>query len=72
MKYDVRKRKKIETTPTQRFQTYMKLKSYTGAVVIRLHCKHDMFTYISVSPKHTAKNCIISQFNTNIKATAPY
>ena len=55
---------------TQWFGTYMKLKSYTGAVVISLHCKHNMFTYISVSHKHTAKHCIISQFHTNIKA--PY
>ena len=31
-----------------------------------------MSTYISVSHKHTAKHCIISQFHTNIKATAPY
>ena len=57
---------------SQQFKTYMKVKSYTGAVVIRLHCKHAMFTYISVSHKHTAKHCIISQFHTNIKATAPY
>ena len=56
----------------QRFKTYMKVKAYTGAVVISLHCKHNMFTHISVSHKHTAKHCIISQFHTNIKATAPY
>ena len=62
----------ITTVTSQWFKTYMKVKSYTGAVVIRLHCKHDMFTYISVSHKHTAKHCIISQFHTNIKARAPY
>ena len=56
----------------QWFGTYMKVKSYTVAVVISLHCKHNMFTYISVSHKHTAKHCIISQLHTNIKATAPY
>ena len=44
----------------------MKVKSYTGAMVISLHCKHNMFTYISVSHKHTAKNCTFSQFHTNI------
>ena len=58
--------------PSQWFQTLMKVKSCTGAVVISLHCKHDMFTYINVSHKNTAKHCIISQFHTNIKATAPY
>ena len=43
----------------------MKVKSYTGAVVISLHCKHNMLIYISVSHKHTAKHCIISQFHIN-------
>ena len=57
---------------SQWFQTYMKVKYWTGAVVISLHCKHDMFTYIYVSHKNTAMHCIISQFHTNIKATAPY
>ena len=50
----------------------MKVKSWTGAVVISLHCKHDMFTYINVSHKNTAMHCIISQLQSNIKATAPY
>ena len=63
---------KDPSPPSQRFKTYMKVKSYTGAVVIRLHYKHDMFTYINVSHKNTAMHCIISQFHTNIKATAPY
>ena len=54
-----------------RFETYMIVKSYIGAVVISLHCKQDMFTYISVSHKHTAKHCIISQFHTYIKSPAP-
>ena len=57
---------------SQWFATYMKVIPCTGAVVISLHCKHNMFTYISVSHKHAAKHCIISQFHTNIKATAPY
>ena len=56
----------------QRFKTYMKVKSYTSAVVISFHCKHIMFTYISVGHKHTAKHCNISRFHTNVKATAPY
>ena len=53
---------------TQRFGTHMKVKPCTGAVVICMHCKHTMFTYISVSHKHIAKHCIISQFHSNIKA----
>ena len=57
---------------TQWFETYMKVKYCTGAVVMSLHCKHKMFTYISVSHKYTSMHCIISHFHTNIKATAPY
>ena len=50
----------------------MKVKTCTGAVVISLHCKHSMFTYISVSHKHTAMHCSISQFHANIKHMPPY
>ena len=52
----------------QMFETYMKVKSCTGAVVISSHCKHNSFAYI----KYTVMHCIISQFHTNIKATASF
>ena len=35
------------TTVTQWFETYNKVKYCTSAVVISLHCKHNMF-YISM------------------------
>ena len=60
-------------SPTvQWFETYMKVKYCTGAVVISSHCKTNMFTYINVNHKYTAIHCIISQFHTNTNATAPY
>ena len=47
----------------QLFETYMKVKSYTGAVVISSLWKHIILTYIKVSHKFEAMDYIISQFH---------
>ena len=57
---------------SQWFQTYMKVKSCTDAMVVKLHCWHNMFTFINVNHKYTAMHGIISKFHTNIRAMSLY
>ena len=51
-------------------ETYIKVKSCTGVVVISLHCKHDMFAYIMNVTNIQPYIAFLASFI--VKATAPY
>ena len=51
---------------------YMKVISYTVAVVISSPLKHKILTYIKVSHTYESMDCTISQLHIHTKVKAPY